>query len=77
MGSWQQRLGRDQQGQCTGWVEVDDREWIRGSRELHHHEVAEGAAMLAGQSLANERHPHEAGKWAAALVAMVLAEERR
>jgi hypothetical protein len=51
-------------------------ERIRGSREVHCHEVAEGAAMLVGKSLANKQHPHKAAQCAAALAALVLAGEK-
>jgi hypothetical protein len=51
-------------------------EWIRGSREVCHHEVAERAAMLVGQSLAIEKHPHKAVECAAALAALAPAGEQ-
>jgi hypothetical protein len=52
-------------------------EQIRGCREACCHEVAERAAMLAGQSLADEQHFHKAADCAASLVALVLAGEQR
>jgi hypothetical protein len=51
-------------------------ERIRGSREVRRHEVAERAAMLAAQSLADEWHCHKVTKCAVALVALVLAGEQ-
>jgi hypothetical protein len=52
-------------------------EQIRGCREARCHEVAEHAATLAGQSLANEQHRHKVAECAAALAALVLAREQR
>jgi hypothetical protein len=52
-------------------------EQIRSCREACCHEVAERAAMLAGQSLANKQHCHEVAECAAALAALVLAGEQR
>jgi hypothetical protein len=51
-------------------------EQIRGSREVCRHEVAERAAMLAVQSLADKQHCHKATKCAVALVALALAGEQ-
>jgi hypothetical protein len=48
-------------------------EQVRGSREVHCHEVVEHAVMFVGQSLVNKQHPHKAAKSAAALAALVLA----
>ncbi len=51
-------------------------ERIWGSREVRRHEVAERAAMLAAQSLADEWHCHKATKCAVALVALALVGEQ-
>jgi hypothetical protein len=51
-------------------------EQVRGSREGCHHKVAEHAAILAGQSLADKQHPHEAATFAAAFAALALAGEQ-
>jgi hypothetical protein len=67
------RLGSTGTVQTMG--EGGQLEQIRGCREAHCHEVAERAAMLAGQSLADKQYCHEAAECAAALVALVLAEE--